>query len=750
MNNDSLRQKLKDVPAAYVERILKLCALFDSEDARFETDATKLLKKYKDQETGVVRDLLARWYLMNGKEDEGFALLEEMKAEEPVRYAAYMIEAQLASHQPSEALKAMELCDRIPFDNYYHVDSLILKAAVKERFGKIDDMLGELTENLALYKESKPQADYLTLLVNALAVTVDIGDMAEHDRLAEELIEVINTQDLEDETFFVNDVGSYCSHVNEHAWPREKFKQIADAMNQRNWLRDNPDFADKLLVTVELFDIWEDNRFNRPLCGLFQWIASEDEENEEWPIKWAAVTAYEKDPGILDYDWNKCPNISRIYLPEVKEILAHGKQVKKQAEAWVMEHEQADSRDEARNYLRGFMEFISTPIGSSEFEPHEFGIWCSEGFETVVRQTLALYFLNGYETAEVMARNCRNEIDDDDGFLQYIEIMSMIAQGKGKQALKRIESIKKESPEEFRTIHMEASALRYTRNYRKAGKVYAKAAELYEDQIHFIEGYIDVLGKLGKEDQVRTIVLDMLDEIDFFDEEIPGNVVSTAFYYVGHVILLMDDITNERRENFEEDTKNLKTLLLRKRPSGYPENEFARYITMLCQVVMDRPEYMPFFRELLQFMEKYRTFTLQDQIIESGYGACESILIREEKGLEESLILELTHFLHDQKHQEEYDLDLEMKIKEALWFAAETLRTSPTTAEELLERYPHYMKPAKPYLEEILEDPEAVKKDSEIYLADITGHSESVIREMLNEQYREFQEDNKSERTLLS
>ena len=87
----------------------------------------------------------------------------------------------------------------------------------------------------------------------------------------------------------------------------------------------------------------------------------------------------------------------------------------------------------------------------------------------------------------------------------------MIAQGKGKQALKRIESIKKESPEEFRTIHMEASALRYTRNYRKAGKAYAKAAELYEDQIHFIEGYIDVLGKLGKEDQVRTIILDMLD-----------------------------------------------------------------------------------------------------------------------------------------------------------------------------------------------------------------------------------------------
>ena len=111
----------------------------------------------------------------------------------------------------------------------------------------------------------------------------------------------------------------------------------------------------------------------------------------------------------------------------------------------------------------------------------------------------------------------------------------------------------------------------------------------------------------------------------------------------------MDDIVNEHREKLPEDTDHLKTLLLRRRPSGYAENEFARYITVLCQAVLDHPEYVPFFRELLQFMEKCRTFTTQDRIIESGYSACESALIHDETGLEEEMVLDLTLCLQEHR-----------------------------------------------------------------------------------------------------
>ena len=744
-------RRIAGVPEAYIERVQQLFGLYDSDDERFEDAAKELLNEYTDQENGIVRELLARWFFMNRRSEDAVRLLSEMQEEKNARYPAYMVDAQMCLDYLGEFERTVKLCDQVPFGNPHHLSAMIMKATALERMGEVQAPMEELRQNIEQYRNLKPQPDYLSLLINTLSFMVSTGFMEEHDQLVQELIDYIGTHDLEDPEFFMHDISGYSVTVNEHAWPRESFKRIANAAEEKGWLNENPSFVSGMYTSVESYDAWEDNRINRPLCNLFQWLTSDERAaDEEWPVKWSAVTAYESDPHGLEYIKEHYPNLTRVYLPEVLEVLEHGKAVKKQAEEWVMKHDNLKSREEARNYLRGFMEYTSAPATSADFVPEEFGISCPEEAETPVRQLLAMYFLDGYEVAGNVAAEIRNEIGDDSGFLRYIEIMSMCALGKGKQALKQIELIKKESPDEFLTVSMEASALRAIKGYRKAEKAYARAEAPYEDQIHFTEGYLDVLGRLGKEHQVRSIVCDILDDIDFYEEDLPINVIDKAFYYAGHVLLIMDDIRNDRTEYLETDTKALKELLLYCRPSGYVENEFARYITNLCQVVMDHPNYVTYFRDLLAFMEKCRTFTVQDMIIQSGYGACESCLIEQETGLEETLILELTHFLHEKRAQEEMDLDLEMKIKESLWYVSEALRNDPHAAEELFERYPHYMIPAKPYLEEILADPEAVKKETEQYLSELTQRSETEMREMLNESYRQFQEEAESERPLLS
>ena len=170
--------------------------------------------------------------------------------------------------------------------------------------------------------------------------------------------------------------------------------------------------------------------------------------------------------------------------------------------------------------------------------------------------------------------------------------------------------------------------------------------------------------------------------------------------------------------------------------------------------MLEHQNYVPFFHDLLEFMERIRTFSLQNRIIVSGYSACESCLIKDETGMEECMILELINLFKEQQDNEEddeeEDPELETRIQEARWYAAEILRQQPEIIEELREQYPYYMKSAEEELEEILNDPEAVKAESEAYLSTLTTRTPEEIRIMLNDAFQHTKEETENRKPPLS
>ena len=744
------------IPEEYREPFQTVYRLFQLEDDGFEEAAKDLLKQYDDQETGRVRELLARWYFTHDRLDEGYALLKEMKAEENAKYPALLIEAQMAYYYLEDEEKVIELCDAIPLESLYKNEAVLLKASANAMQEDAHKGFQVLREALESFQQNKSQAEYLALMINALNFAVRNGLIEEHAQLVSELISFIKNNDLEEPNDFMQGISDYSNTVNTYVWPRAAFRSIAEAIDQSGWLtREHQDFLDGMYACTESFDAYEDPNINRGMFSLFQWLeAGKEDADSEWPIKWTAVSEYEKDPSALDYIAERYPYYCKPHLSEVQDILAHGTEIKAQAEQWMVDSGECLSKEDARNYLKGFQECTASLSPTPEFVPEDFGISCSEEDEFTVQQILAMYHFGGYEYAKDAAEQLLPHVSDTSGYLRYIRIMSLCFLGKGKQALKQIESMKAGFPDLFLLNSMEAMAYRTVKNFRKAEKACARAEAPYKDQLHFMEEYIEILGKLGKEDRMRTVVCDILKDIAFYDSDAKLDPVSKAFYYVGHVVLLMDDVFNDQAERLSEDTESLKKALLFRRPTGYAENEFARYITNLCSVVLEHQNYVPFFHDLLEFMERIRTFSLQNRIIVSGYSACESCLIKDETGMEECMILELINLFKEQQDNEEddeeEDPELETRIQEARWYAAEILRQQPEIIEELREQYPYYMKSAEEELEEILNDPEAVKAESEAYLSTLTTRTPEEIRIMLNDAFQHTKEETENRKPPLS
>ncbi len=634
--------------------------------------------------------------------------------------------------------QVISLCSQIPESEPEAVSARLLRAYARRRKNELQEGMKELREAFEPVREKRPQDEFLSLIIDALDFAVEWGLPQDAEEITDYLISYIRGHDLIKANSFCNAISNLSVTVNTHAWPRKLFRRLAEAVKESGWLAEEEyqGMLDSMFSCTESYDALEDSQTNKAVLELFRSFHEEMEISEFLPeVLWCGIKAWEKDPESIEYLKVHYPYYTDEVLDQVTALLNDKEKIVEQAEKDLLASENFQSKQEVMRHLKSCLEAADEPFNDFRFDMDDYSLEFAEEDRIGVENLLSLYFLHEYEKAASLSKMLQNESGSDpEGLLRYIEAMSLMLSGKGKQGGKISEQLRQEFPESRLSLIANAEALRASRNYRKADKMYGKIEASFQDHIHFAEGYADVLRKLGKTDVIRTVIQKMLDDTNFWDERKHNNAVEEAFYYAGHVMRIDNDILSDETEFLEEDVQLLKTLLLRKRPYNYAEYEFSRWITNLCSTVCEHKDYLDTFLDLIRFMEENRTFSDQNLIIESGYAAAESAYALEEEDLGLIVPLELVYLLKDRANGDSIP---ESRYYEACWYAAEAMRDRPDTVSALEKKYPHFMKDQVSFLKEVSGDPDRIQKKAEQYLSQVMMVSPSVIGGILRKSFQE-------------
>ena len=680
----------------------------------------QLLSHYDDQDTGMVRWMIAETLLELGEPDAAEKNLNEIQSIPYVNSRVHLTRAKIYVEEDcyelaEQELKQVEVVPQIAVD-YYNTLADIRSVIPGEDAWHAAYIEGLEAVTTLIKQEVVPYR--LPIMKLFLSCFEQDIFMEREDLLAEDIDRVttyLNTFEPEkiEDYMLAYKIPEFSEIINPTPWARPYFKKLADALSDSGRMQEYAGSLNSCYSSIESYMANEDPEISHVLLTFMDLTtaASEEENDTErdyLPLCWGVLQEYQKNPHLFDLIQERYPAFWEEYQGDVLRLVEDPKRSEQEILDYLVNQCGIANQTVAKRYLErrcDALTFTSSPY-----------LWLQEfvkGYPEEIQSDLGLLLRRFYDSemdeAQALASDLLDEYDDRiDGIVRYVYTISLCTSRRGNRASRFAKSLSRDFPNSVYALLAQAASLITNGKLAMAERLLKAHGPVAQEAQVYAMIYSQILHEQGHETMIRKM---LEEERKFLESFSDLREWDRSYVYALRAMELREDIYNSDRRRFHEDLEELMKLLKSHELSSTEEYQFVDEMEHVVNAAIESEWALDDIRALIAFMDHNRILAEDYRLIDMSYEALEAVdAMNDPKankiigGLISSLIRrELSEELKGQQIVEFLALS---------WGAAELLRNDRSEGEYYLTHYPHFIRQFKDILENIMESPDDTQEEA--------------------------------------